>query len=393
MKAIIVRYHEIALKKGNRSRFEGQLISNLKSLMWREHQRDHAVRRLYGRILLTAEAFDARFLRLLSLTPGVKSFSPAERIDARDPAGIAAAAQEYFERTRPRDRRIRFRVRVNRGDKTLPFRSDAFERELAERLLTPLAPDAFTVDLETPDYALEVDARPEGVFLLHERTQGAGGLPVGVSGRALCLLSGGIDSPVAAYLMMTRGAAVDFLSFVSPPYTDEAVETKLTDLAAKLAEVAGPCRLHLVPFTRVQEAVRDGCPETHRTILYRRFMLRIGDHLADAAGHDAFITGESLGQVSSQTVENMSAIGAATRRLVFRPLIGADKEAAVAVARRLGTFDISIRPAADTCTLFAPASPVTKARMRDVEAIEAKLPCAELAREAFENLRVVDVGR
>lgn len=392
MKEIIVRYHEIALKGGNRAMFEQRLAANMKGLMWRERQRNHTVRKMYGRLLITANDFDDRFLGMLALTPGVKSFSIAECVKTRDPEEIAAFAKDYFERTRPRDRVFRVRIRVHRSDKHLPFRSGELELTLADRLLGPLPEDSYAVDLDHPDYALHVDARSEGIYLSHERIEGVGGLPVGVSSNALCLLSGGIDSPVAAYLMMRRGAAVDFLSFLSPPYTGEESEGKLVDLAARVARIGGKARLHIAPFTRVQEAIRDASPDRFRTLLYRRFMFRIGNLLADAAGYHAFITGESLGQVASQTVENMTRIGSCANRIVLRPLVGMDKDEAIAWARRIGTFDLSIRPIPDTCTLFAPRSPVIKARERDLEAIEEKLPVERLVREAFEGIAIREVG-
>jgi thiamine biosynthesis protein ThiI len=273
-----------------------------------------------------------------------------------------------------------FRVSARRADKRYPLTSPQIERELGGRIRRARG---WTVDLDEPALTIHVELLTDEAFYYFDRERGPGGLPVGVSGRVVCLLSGGIDSPVAAWRMMRRGCRVHFLHFHSYPILSSASQEKAREIARLLTSWQLRSRLTLVSFGELQQRVVLAVPPPLRVVVYRRLMLRIAERLARERGAGALVTGEVIGQVASQTLENLAVIDAAAGLPVLRPLVGMDKEEITAEARRLGTYPISILPDEDCCTLFTPRHPATRARAAEVEAAEAALPVGEMVETAL----------
>ena len=383
MDSVIVHYQEIALKGRNRPWFVERLVRNL-----REATADLdvvRVRALMGRIELTlGPAADWGAVReRLGRTFGIANFARARRTDRgldelaaaviRDlgagggngGAGPAPGAGD----------RVRFRVRASRADKSFPYTSPEIEREVGGRIK---AACGWHVDLRQPEVDVRVEVLADRAYYSLERHPGAGGLPSGVSGHALCLLSGGIDSPVAAYRMMRRGCRVRFVHFHAYPILSSASQEKAREIAALLTRYQLASRLYVVAFGEVQQRVVVSAPPPLRVVLYRRLMMRIAERLARRIGARALVTGDAVGQVASQTLDNLAVIGDVATLPVLRPLVGFDKDEITREARTLGTYATSIIPDQDCCTLFTPRNPATRARRDEVERAEAALPIAEL---------------
>lgn len=380
---LLVRYGELALKGGNRSRFEGALVNNLRDGL--KPYGGAQVRRQWGRILVWPKGRFAASARAVTRCFGIKSVSPTWQVEptleAMAQVGLPIVREELARWTG--QGLPSFRVRVRRADKSFPLTSGELERQLADAVLVD-DEHRVRIDLREADIELGVELRPEGCFVFGERLPGPGGLPVGTLGKGVCLLSGGIDSPVAAWLAMKRGMRVSFIAFHSPPYLGEGSRAKVQALVRTLSEWQGPSRLLEVPFTEVQLAIRGGAPERLRTILYRRSMSRIATAQAERIQAKALITGESLGQVASQTLENLTTIEDAAGLPVLRPLITADKEEAIALAERIGTFSTSIQPEPDCCTVFQPRQPALKSSAADCRELEAGLDLERLEAAALE---------
>ncbi len=376
MTSVLVHYQEIALKGRNRPYFIDALVRNL-----REATADlevAAVRPLMGRIELVlgpAASWDAVRDRLRRVF-GVATFAPAGR-GPRDLDGLAEAILRDLG-----DREVEsFRVSVRRADKRYPLTSPEIERELGGRIKRARN---WRVDLGQPALTIHAEVLPHDVFYTFGKERGPGGLPSGVSGRVVCLMSGGIDSPVAAYRMMRRGCRVDFVHFHSYPILSRASQEKARELAALLTRYQLRSRLYLVPFGELQQQVVLAVPPPLRVVVYRRLMFRIAERLAARSRARALVTGEVVGQVASQTLDNLAVIGRVATLPVLRPLIGCDKDEIVAEAQALGTFPISIVPDEDCCTLFTPRHPATRAPLEAVEAAERALdpPVGELVERA-----------
>lgn len=383
---LLVRYGELALKKGNRAMFERALAKNIVEAL--ASITPAKVERHYGRLLVIPARRSREAARRVQQVFGIKSVSPAWRC-GRLPEELGvigkALVDEHLAGRAPHER-VTFRVKVRRADKGYPLTSVQLEQALAPLVLP--GPERIKVQMRDPELVLGVEIRSEGTYIFLDRLPGPGGLPVGTLGKALCLLSGGIDSPVAAWLAMKRGCRVACVSFHSYPFIGEGSKKKVADLARSLARFQGKTRLHVVPFADMQVAIRDHCPPAYRTVLYRRAMQRIASEIARREGYQALITGESLGQVASQTLENMTCIGEASRLPVLRPLVTYDKEEAIDIARRIGTFELSIRPEPDCCTVFQPDRPIIKGRLQDCLAAEATFPLEELIERAVANAEV-----
>ena len=376
---ILLRYGELALKGKNRHMFEEALQRNVHSAL-KEIAPARIERRRARMAVLLDERVEEAAQRLQSVF-GLSSLSPAWGCEpqlepilelARDVLADALAPL-------PPGARPKFRVRSSRGDKRFPLTSPQLDRAVAERVL-PEFDGRLTIDLNNAELELEVDVREERAYVFARRLAGAGGLPVGTLGRGLCLLSGGIDSPVAAWLSMKRGLRVSYLSFLSPPYLGEGTKRKLVRLVRGLAPWQPHNRLYLVPFTEIQMAIRDGAPEPYRTVLYRRAMQKIGARVARREKAGCLITGESLGQVASQTLENLTCIGAASELPVLRPLITNDKQETIALAQRIGTYEISTLPEPDCCTVFMPSKPIIRGRIEECLAAEESIGLEALIR-------------
>ena len=280
-----------------------------------------------------------------------------------------------------------FKVKVKRGDKTYPLISDEITRIVAGHILRN-SNDRFKVDVHNPDILLQIEVRNEAAYIFTKTVLGAGGYPLGVGGKTMHMLSGGIDSPVAAYLMMKRGVAIECIHFASPPYTQQGVIYKLEDLLKVLNRYQPRIRLHIIPFTKIQEAIYDNAPESYCITLMRRMMFRLADGLAKRRKCPVISSGESIGQVASQTLQSMHVINAVTNTPVIRPLATTDKTEIIKISKKIGTYDISIRPYEDCCTIFTPKAPKTSPHLDEVEALEKKFDYDSLIKEALANIEV-----
>lgn len=376
MAKLLIRFGEIGLKGKNRSYFENKLLSNVRSAL--DDLPGCRAVRTHSRVFVeTAENETAEAVTRLKKVFGIVSISPVVEVEP-DMENIRQAALEEVRRLYSDG--ATFKVETKRADKRFPLKSPEVSREVGGWLLKNVP--GLTVDVHQPDLLLEVEIREDGAYIFTEKLPGPGGLPVGVSGKALLLLSGGIDSPVAGWYALKRGVTLEAVHFHSPPFTSERSREKVIDLCRVLREYGGPGKLHIVHFTEIQKELRQKCPERLMVTLMRRMMFRIAGRLAKKHGALALFTGESLGQVASQTLESMSVIEQVTRLPVLRPLIGLDKEEIVAVARRIDTYSISVRPYEDCCTIFLPEFPATKPRQEDVEAAEAVLDVDALVENA-----------
>ena len=282
-----------------------------------------------------------------------------------------------------------FKVESKRSDKAFPLTSIGISQEIGGRLAE--AHPTVEVDVHHPDYIVYVEVRDLAAYVHGPAEPGAGGLPTGVGGRAMCLLSGGIDSPVAAYMMAKRGVEIECVHFFSYPYTSQLAKDKVLELARLVTRYAGRMTVNIVSFTQIQEAIRDNCPEEFFTLIMRRFMMEISARIAKWDGCGALITGENLGQVASQTMEAMTVTGAVVDIPIFMPLVGMDKEEIVTIARKIGTLDTSILPYEDCCTVFTPKHPKTKPTLAQVENAERKLDREALIAEALRTVEKITV--
>ena len=379
MESVLVHYQEVALKGRNRPWFIDRLAAGLRAAT--ADLDVTRVRPLMGRIELQLgpaarwPAVRERLGRVFGVANFARAGSAGREVD--EIAG--AILRRLDEPAAGADRVASFRVRASRADKTYPLTSPAVEREVGGRIK---AATGWRVDLDAPDLAVGVEILPDRVFYTLGKEPGPGGLPTGTSGAALCLLSGGIDSPVAAWRLMKRGCRVRFVHFHAYPILSRASLDKALELAELLTRHQLRSRFYSIRFGEIQRTIVLSAPPPLRVVLYRRMMMRIAERVAGACGAKALVTGESVGQVASQTVENLAVINHGVGLPVLRPLIGSDKEEITREARRLGTYPVSIVPDQDCCTLFVPRRPATRARREDVERAERNLPVADLVDRA-----------
>ncbi len=381
MQSIVVHYKELALKGGNRPWFIRMLVRNLRTALAGQHVR--AIRQVMGRIELELSA-DADWPALhdrLRRVFGIAYFSAARR----GPLDIDALSSAIVTDLGARDA-ASFRVTARRTDKSFPLTSPQIEREIGGRIKQARG---WRVDLDRAALTVHVDMLPDGAFYFFGKEPGAGGLPTGTGGRVACLLSGGIDSPVAAYRLMRRGCSVMFIHFHSYPILSRASQEKVREIAELLTRYQLRSRLTLVPFGEVQQKVLLAIRPELRVVMYRRLMMRIAERLARRWHARALVTGEVIGQVASQTLDNLTTIAGATTMEVLRPLVGMDKDEIIAEAERLGTFPISIIPDQDCCQLFTPPHPATRVTPGQIEEAERLLPIDELV-EAAASAAVVE---
>src|SRR5215204_7574526 len=374
MTSVIVHYQEIALKGNNRPWFIARLVRNI-----RQATSDldvKSVRVLMGRIevVLGPNAQWEEIRERLSRVFGIGNFAKA----GRAPLDVDAIAAQILKDLGDLQTET-FRLSARRADKRFPLTSPQIEREVGGRIKEARG---WTVNLGDPQFTIHVETLKNEAFYFFGKERGSGGLPVGASGKVACLLSGGIDSPVAAWRMMRRGCRVVFVHFHSYPILSRASQEKARELARSLARFQNYSRLILVPFGEIQQRVVLAVPPPLRVVVYRRLMMRIAERLARFNRAQGLVTGEVVGQVASQTLENMATIGSVVSLPVLRPLVGMDKEEITAEAQRLGTYPISIIPDQDCCTLFTPKHPATRAKPREVERAEADLPIEEIVAQA-----------
>lgn len=386
MNAIVVHYKELSLKGRNRPWFIQLLVRNIKTALAGLPVR--RVRSIIGRIEIelapsvSPEAREELAVRLRRVF-GIANFSFANRA-THDFGELARAILDDLG-DRSADS---FRVSARRADKRLPFTSPHVEREVGGLIKEA---KGWRVDLERPALTIHIEMLPDSAFYFFGKQQGAGGLPTGTGGRVACLLSGGIDSPVAAYRLMRRGCSVLLIHFHSYPILSRASQEKVREIAALLTTYQLRSRLVLVPFGELQQQVVLSVSPELRVVIYRRLMLRIAERLARKWQARALVTGEVIGQVASQTLENMTTIASATELAILRPLVGMDKDEISAEAERIGTFPISIIPDQDCCTLFTPRHPATRAGTRAIADAEALLPIEQLVATALAAAQIEDI--
>ena len=385
---ILLKLGELVLKGANRYTFEDKLKSNLARRL-----KSHGKFRVYSRQSTTYIEplsdecdMDAAY-DVAKKVFGAVGVSRAKAC-AKTKEAMLETVRTYLAGNLVGEKT--FKVESKRADKSFPMTSIQLSQwvggeldELYPNLHVDVHNPALTIHLEVRDYAAFVHADPE---------PGAGGLPVGTSGRAMSLLSGGIDSPVASWMMAKRGVALEMVHFYSYPYTSPEAKEKVLDLARLLTPWTGRLIVHVVPFTHIQEELRRACPEELFTLLMRRFMMRIAEGMARRTGCRALVPGESLGQVASQTMDAMAVTGAVASLPVFRPLVGMDKEEVVRIARKIGTFETSILPYEDCCTVFTPRHPRTRPHLDEIEAAEAVLDVEALVQEALDATERVKIG-
>jgi tRNA uracil 4-sulfurtransferase len=381
MRYLIGRYHEIALKGRNQWRFVNQVRNNLREIFG--DYRLGAIRSHGPRLMvpLPDDLSDEIAVERAMLIFGLQNFS----ISYSAPLDLQSITREAIRRASG-IRAKTFRVRTKREDKRFPMTSPEIDSAVGGEVQEALG---FEVDLKDADLTISIEIMSDGAYVSAGKTTGAGGLPVGISGHGVALLSGGIDSPVAAYRMMKRGLSLDFVHFHAHPLVSPASKEKAAELAAHLTRYQARATLMQVAFGELQREIVANTTRPLRVVLYRRFMLRIASALAERSRATVLVTGESLGQVASQTLENMAVIEKAAAYPIMRPLVGMDKNEIIAQARQLGTFETSIIPDQDCCTLFVPAHPETRARIEQVEAAEAHFDIPRMVADAIRSTRLV----
>lgn len=360
---ILIKNGELVLKGLNRNTFEDILIKNMKKAL--KDIGEFTFTKSQSTIMLegTNEYIDLEdAAEALSKVFGIAALSKAAAC-AKDLDVIKETAVKYLDEELSLAKT--FKVEAKRSDKKFPYKSPEIQRELGGYILSKF--NHLKVDVHNPELTVTVEVRDNYAFIRGNNIKGAGGMPVSTSGRAAVLISGGIDSPVAAYMMAKRGIELVAVHFASPPYTTELAEQKVMTLLHKVAKYSGPITSYVVPFTALQEAIRDNCAEEYFTIIMRRYMMKISQILAEHQKCSALITGESVGQVASQTIYALGCTDAAVSMPVFRPCIGMDKEEIVAISRKIDTFETSIQPYEDCCTVFTPKHPKTRAKLEAVE--------------------------
>ena len=384
---ILIKLGEIVLKGLNRKNFEDALMRNLKRRLAKIG--DFHVQIAQSTISISPVHDDTDFDEVedcVSKVFGIAAFSRA-CVTEKDIDKIKQAAVEYLADTF--DTPKTFKVEAKRSDKKFPYKSPEICEEVGG-YLSDNFPN-ISVDVHNPDVTVTVEIRDFGAYIRAGLIRGAGGIPVGTGGKACVLISGGIDSPVASYMMAKRGLELTAVHFASPPYTSIRAEEKVVELLQRVAKYSGRMKMFTVPFTEIQEQIREKCKEDYFTIIMRRFMMEIAEEIARKNGCHALITGESLGQVASQTLNAIECTDNACNMPVFRPLIGMDKEEIISVSRKIDTFDISIQPYEDCCTVFTPKHPKTKPVLSEVIAEQNKLDCKGLIQRAVEGVKLTNI--
>lgn len=383
-RVILLRFSEIFLKGNNRKFFEKKLIDNIKETLKSYEYRFSTSQNRYVVSNYDVD-LETEIVERLKKVFGIYSLSVANKVKT-DFDEIRKAAVDLFD-----DTPLKFRVTVRRADKRVEITSPVMAAEIGGDILEKY-PET-SVDLTNFDKEVYVDIRENGyTYIFLDKIHCAGGMPVGSSGKALCLLSGGIDSPVAAYMMAKRGLQIDAIHFHSMPYTSEQAKEKVVSLAKIVSAYAGHIKLHVVPFTEIQENIHKFCPPEYMITIMRRIMMRISERLAMQINAGALVTGESLGQVASQTMQSITVTNKVIERLpVFRPLIGFDKEEIVKISKHIDAFETSILPYQDCCTIFLPKNPVIRPKLELIERAEKALDVEGLIKRAIDNIEVIEV--
>ena len=384
----LIKNGEIALKGNNRGRFEDVLMRNIRRRL--RSLGEVKIRKSQSTIVVEPpEGMDMEDAAdIISKIFGIAAYSRAAVVK-KDFAEIAEVAPVYLHDQLMEAKK--FKVEARRSDKTFPMNSPQISCELGAVLLEKFP--HLTVDVHNPDVTVTVEVRDYGAYIRGNQLPGAGGLPIGTSGRAMLLISGGIDSPVSGYMMAKRGISLNAIHFASPPYTSERARQKVLDLMSAMTPYCGAMGMYIAPFTEIQEMIRDHCPEDYFTMVMRRMMMRIAEKIALREECSALITGESVAQVASQTLQALASTEDVCTLPVLRPVIGMDKKEIIAIAERIGTFDISIEPFEDCCTVFTPKHPKTKPKLELVREVESVLPVDELVDRCVEQTERLIIRR
>ncbi|WP_102691052.1 tRNA uracil 4-sulfurtransferase ThiI [Rummeliibacillus pycnus] len=380
---ILIRYGEITTKGRNRKLFINRLKENLRYTF--ADIPNLRIRSERDRMYLSSEV-DTEMEELIERLPhifGIHSFSPVAQCEPtlevmKDLAVEIVKGMDYKGKT--------FKVNVKRSFKKFPMETYELQQTIGSYVLGSLP--GMTVQMKNPDIELRVEVREKAVYMMVDVIHGAGGLPIGSNGKALLLLSGGIDSPVAAYYMMKRGVRVEAIHFFSPPFTSDQSLGKVKELCEKISRFGGNIRLHVIPFTEIQQKIQSSVPENVTMTSTRRMMMKVADIVRKEIDAKAIVTGENLGQVASQTLESLAAINDVTTTPILRPLITFDKLEIIEVAQKIGTYDISIRPFEDCCTVFTPANPKTKPRVEKMNYYESFTDFDEMIERAVKNREI-----
>ena len=384
---MLIKLGEIVLKGLNRKNFEDRLIKNIRQKIL--PLGNFELRNMQSTIYLIPADENVDFDELdkkIKTVFGISRYSRAAQCEKtlRD---IQETAVKYLGEKISQIKT--FKVESKRSDKSFPLKSPEISASVGEYILENFP--NLTVDVHNPDITVTVEIRDFGAYVHDDVALGAGGIPVGTGGRAAVLISGGIDSPVAAWMLAKRGVELIAIHFASPPYTSARAEQKVVSLLNKVAVFSGKIEMIVVPFTKIQEEIKNNCSEDFFTIIMRRFMMKISQIIAEKYRCEALVTGESLGQVASQTMKAIACTNAAVEMPVFRPLIGLDKDEIVEIARKIDTFDISILPYEDCCTVFTPRHPRTKPNLHEVLKEESKISCYDLIKYAVENIKITKI--
>ena len=379
---IMVRFGELSTKGKNKGDFIHTLFLNIKRVL--KDFQNIEIKERHDHIYIHLNDADYQpIIERLQDVSGIQGLSLVYKTEDRDVDVIKKAALKLIENEEGKT----FKVNVKRSDKTYPLISEQITRIVATHILKNLG-NRLTVDVHNPDILLSIEVRQEAAYIFCHTFKGAGGYPLGVGGKAMHMLSGGIDSPVAAYLLMKRGVSIECIHFASPPYTQMGVIYKLEDLLKVLNRYQGRIRLHIVPFTKIQEAIYDHVPECYCITMMRRMMFRLADRLAKMRNCPVISSWESVGQVASQTLQSMRVINEVTNMPIIRPCATMDKNDIIATAVKIGTYDISIRPFIDCCTIFTPKSPKTAPHLDDCLRFEQEFDYEPLIKEALSNIEV-----
>jgi thiamine biosynthesis protein ThiI len=386
---ILLKDGEIVLKGLNRRTFEDVLKKNIKHALspLGSFEIRSAQSIIYVKPLSDDIDLDEACLKI-SRVFGIVSYSRAAICEEKTLESIMATAPVYLEKELKAAKT--FKVEARRSDKRFPYKSPEICAELGGVIIDKFP--HLSVDVHNPDLIVNVEVRDFGAYVHGAALRGAGGIPVGTSGNAAILISGGIDSPIAAYMMAKRGLKLTAIHFASPPYTSKRAEDKVVRLLRRVSRYAGKMTMYTVPFTKIQETIKNECPEELFTIIMRRLMMQISSRIAEDNNCTALITGESLGQVASQTIGALSCTDEAADLLVFRPLIGMDKQEIIDISYKIDTYDISIEPYEDCCTVFTPKHPRTRPVLKYVKEAQEKADFAPMIEEALANLKVTEIS-
>jgi tRNA uracil 4-sulfurtransferase len=380
---ILIRYGELSTKGRNRNKFIDKLKKSINRALSNYPTAEIEADRERMYVLVGNEKIEDIVAALKNIF-GIQSFSPAVKLE-KDVETMKRVSRELVQNLYQPG--MTFKVTGKRIDKTFELGTDQINQEFGSYLLKNI--EGSKVNVRQPDINLRIEVRNEAAYLFCENILGAGGYPVGSNGKAMLMLSGGIDSPVAGFLSLKRGIEIEGVHFFSPPFTSERAKQKVIDLTEKLSQISGSIKLHVVPFTEIQQLIQDQVPSNYTMTTTRRLMLRITDELRRRQEALAIITGESLGQVASQTLESMNTINQVTNTPILRPLVMMDKTEIIGLAQKIDTYDISIRPYEDCCTIFVPSSPKTKPKLDKVQHFESFVDFEPYIQKAVDNTELI----